>query len=89
MVTKEHEKVAQFIGEPLSLSGPTLKLTPQHWTGGNSLDVAPPGRVHDFVKEHGGHTVITKVRTNILPPNSFTDSLLAGSYRKQRLVFSM
>jgi hypothetical protein len=30
--------------------------------GGNSLSVAPPGRVHEFVKEHGGHTVITKVR---------------------------
>jgi hypothetical protein len=29
--------------------------------GGNSLDKAPLGRVHDFVKEHGGHTVITKV----------------------------
>ncbi|KAG8874436.1 acetyl-coenzyme-A carboxylase [Serendipita sp. 405] len=32
-----------------------------HFIGGNSLDVAPPGRVRDFVKEHGGHTVITKV----------------------------
>ncbi|KAG8788142.1 acetyl-coenzyme-A carboxylase [Serendipita sp. 397] len=32
-----------------------------HFIGGNSLDVAPPGRVRDFVTEHGGHTVITKV----------------------------
>lgn len=30
--------------------------------GGNSLDKAPAGRVHDFVKVNGGHTVITKVR---------------------------
>jgi hypothetical protein len=29
--------------------------------GGNSLDRAPAGRVHDFVKANGGHTVITKV----------------------------
>jgi hypothetical protein len=29
--------------------------------GGNSLDKAPAGRVHDFVKVNGGHTVITKV----------------------------
>jgi hypothetical protein len=30
-------------------------------SGGNSLDKAPAGRVTDFVKAHGGHTVITKV----------------------------
>lgn len=29
--------------------------------GGNTLDKAPTGRVADFVKENGGHTVITKV----------------------------
>ncbi len=29
--------------------------------GGNSLDKAPPGSITDFVKSHGGHTVITKV----------------------------
>ncbi|KAF8586337.1 hypothetical protein K439DRAFT_1659720 [Ramaria rubella] len=29
--------------------------------GGNSLENAPPGPVHDFVKSHGGHTVLTKV----------------------------
>ncbi|PPR03190.1 hypothetical protein CVT26_008038 [Gymnopilus dilepis] len=28
---------------------------------GNSLDTAPPSNVYDFVKSHGGHTVITKV----------------------------
>lgn len=33
-----------------------------HFIGGNSLDTAPAGRVTDFVKEHNGHTVITKVR---------------------------
>jgi len=32
-----------------------------HFIGGNSLDKAPAGRVHDFVKANGGHTVITKV----------------------------
>ncbi|KAH9933498.1 acetyl CoA carboxylase [Fomitopsis serialis] len=29
--------------------------------GGNALDKAPSGPVSDFVKSHGGHTVITKV----------------------------
>jgi acetyl-CoA carboxylase/biotin carboxylase 1 len=33
-----------------------------HFIGGNSLETAPAGRVTDFVREHGGHTVITKVR---------------------------
>ncbi|KAG2351591.1 hypothetical protein BDR07DRAFT_1500887 [Suillus spraguei] len=32
-----------------------------HFIGGNSLDKAAAGRVTDFVKAHGGHTVITKV----------------------------
>jgi len=31
------------------------------FSGGNSLENAPAGRVTDFVKAHGGHTVITKV----------------------------
>ncbi|KAG2157567.1 acetyl-CoA carboxylase [Suillus clintonianus] len=31
-----------------------------HFIGGNSLDKASAGRVTDFVKAHGGHTVITK-----------------------------
>lgn len=30
-------------------------------TGGNSLEKAPSGPVTDFVKQLGGHTVITKV----------------------------
>ncbi|KAG7093554.1 hypothetical protein E1B28_007224 [Marasmius oreades] len=33
----------------------------QQFIGGNSLDKAPPSSVHDFVKNAGGHTVITKV----------------------------
>ncbi|KAG8851514.1 acetyl-coenzyme-A carboxylase [Tulasnella sp. 330] len=33
----------------------------QHFIGGNSVDKAAPGKVTDFVKNHGGHTVITKV----------------------------
>ncbi|GJE90324.1 acetyl CoA carboxylase [Phanerochaete sordida] len=32
-----------------------------HFIGGNSLDKATAGPVTDFVKSHGGHTVITKV----------------------------
>ncbi|KAF4593047.1 acetyl-coenzyme-A carboxylase [Pleurotus pulmonarius] len=32
-----------------------------HFIGGNSLDKAPAGKVQDFVKTNGGHTVITKV----------------------------
>ncbi|KAH9921701.1 acetyl CoA carboxylase [Epithele typhae] len=32
-----------------------------HFIGGNSLENAPSGAVTDFVKQHGGHTVITKV----------------------------
>ncbi|KAK7060862.1 acetyl-coenzyme-A carboxylase [Paramarasmius palmivorus] len=33
----------------------------QHFIGGNSLNNAPPSSVYDFVKNSGGHTVITKV----------------------------
>ncbi|KIJ55614.1 hypothetical protein M422DRAFT_199902 [Sphaerobolus stellatus SS14] len=33
----------------------------QQFIGGNSLENAQPGPVTDFVKSHGGHTVITKV----------------------------
>ncbi|CAL1715333.1 unnamed protein product [Somion occarium] len=32
-----------------------------HFIGGNTLDKAPAGPVADFVKNNGGHTVITKV----------------------------
>ncbi|EJD07272.1 acetyl CoA carboxylase [Fomitiporia mediterranea MF3/22] len=32
-----------------------------HFIGGNSLDKASAGQVTNFVKSHGGHTVITKV----------------------------
>lgn len=34
---------------------------PAHFIGGNSLDVAAPGPVKDFVASHDGHTVIEKV----------------------------
>ncbi|RDB23409.1 Acetyl-CoA carboxylase [Hypsizygus marmoreus] len=33
----------------------------QQYIGGNSLENAPAGSVHDFVEKNGGHTVITKV----------------------------
>ncbi|TCD69094.1 acetyl-coenzyme-A carboxylase [Steccherinum ochraceum] len=32
-----------------------------HFIGGNTLEKAPTGPIADFVKTHGGHTVITKV----------------------------
>lgn len=34
--------------------------------GANSLDVASAGRVTDFVKSNGGHTVITKVSSRLV-----------------------
>ncbi|KMU75620.1 acetyl-CoA carboxylase [Coccidioides immitis RMSCC 3703] len=34
---------------------------PSHFIGGNSLEVAPPGAVKDFVAQHDGHSVITSV----------------------------
>lgn len=34
---------------------------PSHFIGGNSLDVAPPSKVKDFVAAHDGHSVITSV----------------------------
>lgn len=40
-----------------------LKVMPFGYIGGNSLDKAPASPVTDFVKSHGGHTVITKVST--------------------------
>jgi hypothetical protein len=35
-----------------------------HFIGGNSLEAAAPSSVKEFVLEHGGHTVITKVRAS-------------------------
>jgi len=40
---------------------------PSHFIGGTHLEVAPPGKVKDFVAAHGGHTVITNVSFTILP----------------------
>ncbi|KAJ1957456.1 acetyl-coenzyme-A carboxylase [Linderina pennispora] len=33
----------------------------QQFVGGNNLDTATASKVRDFVKDHGGHTVITRV----------------------------
>lgn len=55
----DHSKVTNYIGETFAL--PAFKLPSDQYTGGNDLDKAPEGRVTDFVREHGGHTVITKV----------------------------
>ena len=35
---------------------------PSHFIGGNSLEVAPPSAVKDFVAKSDGHSVITSVR---------------------------
>lgn len=60
MASYDHAKVAQYIGE-LSRTCSFGRVVDKS-TGGNALDKAPAGQVHDFVKSHGGHTVITKVR---------------------------
>ncbi|OZJ03120.1 hypothetical protein BZG36_03869 [Bifiguratus adelaidae] len=39
----------------------TQNSIPDHFFGGNSLQTAAPGPVRDFVKAHGGHTVISRV----------------------------
>lgn len=60
----DHAKVAHFIGEPSPTSYRFLPFPVRaELSGANSLDVAPAGRVTDFVKSNGGHTVITKVRS--------------------------
>lgn len=53
-------------------------------SGANSLEVAPSGRVTDFVKAQGGHTVITKVCC----PNYQRSFLTPGPYRQQRYCSS-
>ncbi len=37
---------------------------PSHFIGGNHLGVAKQSKVKDFVQAHGGHTVITNVRSS-------------------------
>ena len=69
MAAYDHSRVAHFIG--LSSFFPNRVAFPIpsfHFSGGNSLDKAPVGRVHDFVKVNGGHTVITKVSILGLSP---------------------
>ncbi|EJU03511.1 acetyl CoA carboxylase [Dacryopinax primogenitus] len=39
----------------------TTSANVARFIGGNAVDSADPGKVTDFVKSHGGHTVITKV----------------------------
>lgn len=67
MSSPDHERVAHFIGTHHASCSANLsrqcRLTIPVCEGGNSLGKAPLGRVHDFVKEHGGHSVITKVRS--------------------------
>lgn len=54
---------------PNAASAPALSEQYDHsrveqFIGANSLAVASPSRVTDFVKAQGGHTVITKVRNS-------------------------
>jgi len=53
--------------------------------GGNSLNSASPGKVADFVRSKGGHTVITKVssRAEALREVSLILVLLPGPHRQQ------
>ena len=61
MTAYDHSKVAHFIGLSSSFPSGYHFRSLITFSGGNSLDKAPVGRVHDFVKANGGHTVITKV----------------------------
>lgn len=56
--------------------------------GGNSLQTAPPGDVHDFVQSHGGHTVITKVSLCTLYASGRVSNayIYPGPHRQQRCV---
>jgi hypothetical protein len=54
--------VCLHLSQPDTISDPFIAFS-----GGNSLDKAPVGRVHDFVKVNGGHTVITKVSIMGIP----------------------
>ena len=67
MTSYDHSKVAHFIGESrcalrvvCAEKGRSVTCI-SGYAGGNTLDKAPSGPVTDFVKQHGGHTVITKV----------------------------
>jgi acetyl-CoA carboxylase/biotin carboxylase 1 len=61
MAAYDHSKVAHFIGQSSFCPTNITNRPFIAFLGGNSLDKAPAGRVHDFVKVNGGHTVITKV----------------------------
>lgn len=62
VVENDTVKDLKIDGENSGSYSKKFKL-PSHFLGGNSLDVAPPSAVKDFVASHDGHTVITKVRT--------------------------
>jgi acetyl-CoA carboxylase/biotin carboxylase 1 len=61
LLNKQHSAETHGIFRAI-VSGPFTCLL----TGANSLEKASAGRVTDFVKANGGHTVITKVS----PPSS-------------------
>jgi hypothetical protein len=96
----QHTKVAQFIGTSFNCSiffasrcAPSGKsftetlLPLPLFAGGNSIETAPVGPVSDYVKSHGGHTVITKVRflisrledVLILPFSTYPKVLIANN----------
>jgi hypothetical protein len=61
-IVYDHERVAHFIGMSSRLPQCEPAPYPSCVTGANTLEKAAPGKVADFVKSQGGHTVITKVR---------------------------
>ena len=71
MTSYDHSKVTHFIGEYRRVQGKDSLMSGIRFAGGNSLDKAPAGSVTDFVKEHGGHTVITKVRQSFFASSCY------------------
>ena len=65
MATCDYSRVQHFVGTRLARFLGNSYFNSSFFArlpGGNSPENAPPSSVRDFVKEHGGHTVITKAR---------------------------
>jgi len=84
MSAYDHSKVTAFIGM-CTTCVPLRDVVIQGtlFIGGNTLDKAPTGRVSDFVKENGGHTVITKVRQGFWSPRTNFHFSTPDSHCKQ------
>ncbi len=77
MSAYDHSRVAHFIGSCHQLKSGFCFLNAVCGAGGNSLDKAPAGKVQDFVKTNGGHTVITKVSGHFSPGSTRDASLFS------------